>query len=334
MAKKLRAALIGFGGMGHFHSSCYPKQKNVELVAICDIDPKKFEQDKAEINLGKSEKTELDSIAKYASYEELTEKADFDMLDICLPCHLHAEYAVRAMKDGYHVLCEKPMARNLAQADRMIRISRETSRKLMIAQCLRFSPTYHYLKKVYENKEFGKLLRLDMRRNGSLPTQAWYRDSKNSGGALLDLHLHDTDFINYVFGIPDAVRTCGITRNTGGIDDLMSTYIYGKGPVINSEGSWCKGGWFCSGIAVFQKATVEISGNDLIKIYRVDQKNPEEIKFEKDNNPYFNEIAYFAQCILKDQEPEQCLPESTRNSIRIALAEERSALHKRKVNLK
>ena len=104
MAKKLRAALIGFGGMGHFHSSCYPKQKNVELVAICDIDPKKFEQDKAEINLGKSEKTELDSIAKYASYEELTEKADFDMLDICLPCHLHAEYAVRAMKDGYHVL--------------------------------------------------------------------------------------------------------------------------------------------------------------------------------------------------------------------------------------
>ena len=114
----------------------------------------------------------------------------------------------------------------------------------------------------------------------------------------------------------------------------MSTYIYGKGPVINSEGSWCKGGWFCSGIAVFQKATVEISGNDLIKIYRVDQKNPEEIKFEKDNNPYFNEIAYFTQCILKDQEPEQCLPESTRNSIRIALAEERSALHKRKVNLK
>lgn len=334
MAKKLRAALIGFGGMGHFHSSCYPKQKNVELVAICDIDPKKFEQDKAEINLGKSEKTELDSIAKYASYEELTEKADFDMLDICLPCHLHAEYAVRAMKDGYHVLCEKPMARNLAQADRMIRISRETSRKLMIAQCLRFSPTYNYLKKVYENKEFGKLLRLDMRRNGSLPTQAWYRDSKNSGGALLDLHLHDTDFINYVFGIPDAVRTCGITRNTGGIDDLMSTYVYGKGPVINSEGSWCKGGWFCSGIAVFQKATVEISGNDLIKIYRVDQKNPEEIKFEKDNNPYFNEIAYFAQCILKDQEPEQCLPESTRNSIRIALAEERSAFHKRKVNLK
>ena len=43
MAKKLNAALIGFGGMGHFHANCYPKQKNVELVAICDIDKKKFE---------------------------------------------------------------------------------------------------------------------------------------------------------------------------------------------------------------------------------------------------------------------------------------------------
>lgn len=326
MAKKLRAALIGFGGMGHFHASCYDKQKSVELVAICDIDRKKLEQEKEKINLGESGKTDLSKVAKYFSYEELVRNARFDMLDICLPCHLHAEYAVRAMKDGYHVLCEKPMARTLAQANRMIRVSRETGRKLMIAQCLRFAPNLNRLKEFVDGKTYGRLLRLDLRRNGSLPKNAWYRDPKKSGGALLDLHLHDTDYVNYLFGIPQSVRTYGIMRDTGGIDDLMTAYQYKKnGPVVNSEGSWCKGAWFNSIIAVFQKATVEAHGFTELKIYFPDQEKPEEVKFEKNTNPYFNEIAYFTECVVKNREVEQCLPRSTRDSIRIAAAEERSA---------
>lgn len=335
MAKKIRAALIGFGGMGHFHASSYAKQKNVELVAICDIDKKKLEQEKEEINLGESGKTDLSKIAKFTSYEALKENAQFDMLDICLPCYLHAEYAVKAMTDGYHVLCEKPMARTLAQADRMIRISRETDRKLMIAQCLRFAPNLDKLKEFVDTGKYGRLLRLDMRRNGALPAQKWYHDHKKSGGALLDLHLHDTDYINYVFGMPQAVQTYGVTRETGGIDDLMTAYIFKKnGPVVNSEGSWCKGSWCCSIIAVFQKATVEAKGFAELNVYYPGQKEPEVIKFEKNSNPYFNEIGYFAECILKNREPEQCLPVSTRDSIRIAAAEERSARSRRKISLK
>ena len=333
MAKKLRAAMIGFGGIGHFHLSCYPKQKNVELVAICDIDKKKFEVEKEKINIGESEKTDLSGIAKYLSYDELVRKADFDLLDICLPCHLHAEYAVRAMKDGYHVLCEKPMARTVAQADRMIRVARETGRKLMIAHCLRFAPNLVRLKEMVEKKEFGKLLRLDMRRNGSLPKNAWYRDPAKSGGALLDLHLHDTDYINFLLGVPESVRTYGIVRDTGGIDDLMTAYQYSNGPIANSEGSWCKGTWKCSIVAVFRKATVEVSKYDKLTVFRVDQE-PEEILFDKNTNPYFNEIAYFAECILKNRDPERCLPRSTRDSIRIAGAEERSARAKRTVRLR
>ena len=332
MAKKLKAALIGFGGMGHFHAACYAKQKNVELVAVCDIDKKKFEQDKEKINLGESGKTDLSRIAKYLSYEELVKNEKFDLLDICLPGYLHAEYAVRAMKDGFHVLCEKPMARTLAQADRMLRIARETNRKLMIAQCLRFAPNLNQLKELVTHKKYGKLLRLDMRRNGSLPTRKWYRDSAKSGGALLDLHLHDTDYINYLLGVPEAVQTYGIVRDTGGIDDLMTAYQYKNGPVVNSEGSWCKGTWFNSIIAVFQKATVECVGYKQLKIFRPDAE-VEEINFDKNLDPYFNEIAYFAECILKNREPEQCSPQSTRNSIRIAAAEERSARSKRKVRL-
>ncbi len=325
-SKKLKAALIGFGGMGHFHSTCYPKQKNLELVAICDSNPEAFKKAEAEINIGASGKTDLSSIKHCYSYEELIKTVEFDVLDICLPCHLHAEYAIRAMKDGYHVICEKPMARHAKDAEKMIQTSHKTGKKLMIAQCLRFMPSYQFLKEAYDNGTYGKLLRLDMRRNGSLPGQAWYRDAKCSGGALLDLHLHDTDYINYLLGAPASVQTFGVTRNTGGIDDLMTNYEYPEGPIANSEGSWCKGVWHDSTIAVFENVTVDVRGTDTVKIYRLDVKGCEEIKFKKNvSNPYFNEIAYFAECILKNQDPVRCMPESTLLSIRIAAAEEKSA---------
>ena len=134
MTRKLRAALIGFGGMGHFHATQYKEQKNCELVAICDIDPEKFKKLSAEINLGNSGVADLSKVHQYLSYEELLKNETFDYLDICLPCHLHAEYAIRAMKDGKHVLCEKPMARDVRLADRMIAVSGKTRKFLMIAQ--------------------------------------------------------------------------------------------------------------------------------------------------------------------------------------------------------
>ena len=331
MAKKLKAALIGFGGMGHFHATQYKEQKNCELVAICDIDEKKFEKLSEEINLGNSGEADLSNVHQYLSYEDLTKNEEFDFLDICLPCHLHAEYAIRAMQDGYHVLCEKPMARNVKLADKMIDVSRKTKKFLMIAQCLRFEKTFNAIKKAYDSGKYGKLLRLSMTRCGGAPSQGWYRDVKCSGGAILDLHLHDTDFVNYMLGMPDAVLTNGITRVTGGIDDLMTTYYFKDGPVVNSESSWCRSKWGFTTVAVFEKATLEIAMPKVI-VHAEDREN-REIDCSGPNG-YFNEIAYFAECIRKKKRPETATMESTRDSIRIVLAEEKSALTKRKVSLK
>lgn len=331
MAKKIKCALIGYGGMGHFHASQYAKQKYVELVAICDTDPEKFKEKEAEINLGKSGKFELD--VKYVnSYEELIASVEFDMLDICLPCPLHAEYAIKAMKDGYHVLCEKPMARNSADAAKMVAVSKKTGKKLMIAQCLRFDNKFRKLKEICDSNIYGKLLRMDMRRNGSLPRRAWYRDPAQSGGALLDLHLHDIDFIHYLLGTPDKVMSFGIQRTTGGIDDLITNYIFRNGPKVSSEGSWCRGSWYSNTVAVFEKATVEFCKEGL-RVSVVDEES-QIIKVKATPNPYFNEIAYFAECIVKNKELEMCTPESTRLSIVIAEAEEKSARTEKVVAVK
>ena len=321
-SKKLRAAIIGYGGMGHFHASCYPEQENIELVAICDTDKSKFAQTSTSINIGDSGKSDLKNVVFCSSYSELVKKVKFDVLDICLPCHLHAKYAIQAMKDGFHVLCEKPMARTATQAEKMIQASKETGKRLMIAQCLRFNPAFIRLKEMYHSQEFGKLLRLDMRRNSAMPPNAWYHDPKKSGGALLDLHLHDTDLVNYIFGMPDAVQTFGIVRDTGGIDDLLTNYIFENGPVINAESSWCRASWFSSHIAIFEKATVEFSKPE-IKIHRTG-KESEIIPMTGPNN-YFREIACFAKNVIEDAPFDICSVESTLNSIKIAMAEERSA---------
>ena len=334
MAKKLKTALLGFGGMGHFHATQYKDQPNCSLIAICDIDRKKFEKLSADINLGNSGEADLANVHQYLSYEEMIRNEKPDFIDICLPCHLHAEYAIRAMKDGFHVLSEKPMARTLAQVDEMLGVSKKTGRKLMIAQCLRFESTFNALKDAYDSRKYGKLLRMDLRRcSGPAGNKtSWYRDVKCSGGALLDLHLHDTDFVNYVLGTPDAVQTFGVSRVSGGIDDLMSTYFFKDGPIVNSEASWCRAEWHTSSVMVFEKATLELDGRK-VKISRTD-KPLEVLDLSSEKNGYWSEIAYFAECVLKNKKPEQCSPESTRESIRIALAEERSALRKRKISLK
>lgn len=331
MAKKLKVALLGFGGMGHFHAAQYKDQPHCELIAICDIDKKKFETLTADINLGNSGSADLAGVTCCLSYEEMVRQKP-DMIDICLPCHLHAEYAVRAMNDGFHVLCEKPMARTIRQADRMIEVSRKTGKKLMIAQCLRFEAVYNAIKEAYESGKYGRLLRMDLRRNSGPAGKpsSWYRDAECSGGAILDLHLHDTDFVQYMLGTPESVQTFGISRVSGGIDDSITNYFFPEGPYVSSEGSWCRAAWSYSTVAVFEKATLEVAGNTL-KISRPD-KPVEERKFD-DRNGYWSEINYFAECVLKNREPSKCLPESTRESIRIALLEEKSALRKRRVKL-
>ncbi len=334
MKKKLKAAILGFGGMGHCHASQYAEQKDCELVAVCDINPAQLEKTDITINLGNSGKTNICSLRKYLCYEELIRnEPDLDYIDICLPSDLHAEYAIRAMNDGFNVLCEKPMALNLKDADAMIAASEKTGKLLMIAQCLRFSAEFNAVREAYESGKYGKLLRLDMRRVGGLPG-GWFRDVKRSGGALLDLHLHDADFINSVFGMPSAVMSYGTDVYSGGIDDSITIYFYDAQdiPYISSEGSWARSRFSGQLAAVFEKATIEIGTPDGAVIYSP-EKGTRKLPLKVKTNPYFNEIAYFAKCVKSGKQPELATPWSTRESLRLIFAEERSARSAKKVRL-
>lgn len=330
MKKKLKCAILGFGGMGHFHASQYPGQKDVELVALCDIDPKKFEDAEATINLGSSGKSDISSLRKYLSYEEMVkaEKGNLDMLDICLPAYLHAEYSIRAMKDGFNVLVEKPMALSVKDCDRMIAAKKKTGMKLMVAQCVRFDPGYKLLASLIESGKYGKLQKLDMYRYGIYPTgsSGWYMDANLSGGAIIDLHLHDIDWLQSVMGTPKQIVTFGNIGVSGGYDEVDNIFSFSRqDAIVRAMGSWMRAGHFKSGFtAIFEKAVLHKDGEQprLTDIYGKEKK----LSFKPgETNNYFNEIAYFAKCARTGKEPEFCLPSSTRETVRIIELERISA---------
>ena len=137
----MKIALIGLGGRGSTYAH-FVQYYGSELVAVCDVNPDQLKKPAETINLGNTGAIDLNSVRKYLSYEEMVKaEPDLDMIDICLPTDLHCEYSCRAMKDGFHVICEKPMALNSKDCRKMIRVSEQTGKKLMIAQVLRLCLT-------------------------------------------------------------------------------------------------------------------------------------------------------------------------------------------------
>lgn len=321
--KKLKTAILGFGGMGHHHGAEYAGQKDIELVAVCDVDPKRLDGAGVAINLGTSRDTDMSKVQTFTCYEDLRKGVpDLDCLDVCLPTYLHCKYAVRAMQDGLNVLCEKPMALNVRDCDKMIAAQRATGKILMIAQCLRFSEEYELIRQAVKSGKYGKLLRLDLRRNANTPPN-WFQDHKLSGGAILDLHLHDVDYLVSLLGKPRAVSAHGFPLVSGGIDDVIASFQYPGGAVVTAEGSWTRANFSATAVAVFAKGTLEIGGGG-VTLRRPDT-SVTKLKTPGKGSMYFNEIAYFAACVKQGKQPERALPVSTRDSVALVEKERLSA---------
>ena len=325
--KKLTCALVGFGGIGHHHASRYAYCKNVRLVAVCDIDPAKLEAAQSSTNLGGSGALDLSKVRRYASYGELAaaERGRIDMIDLCVPTYVHAELACRALRDGFHVLSEKPMALSLPQCDAMIAAARESGRLHMVAQCIRFSPVYEALREAVRGGRFGALRRLDLHRYGAMPWSEWYYDHRKCGGAVLDLQLHDLDFAVSLLGTPSSIRCEGLRGPSGGWDEVVSRLRYpgAKAPLVTTEASWLRARFSPGFEAVFERGYLEYAD---AKLEAFDERRrPVKLPPRKDADMYGLEIDYFADCVRRGARPVRCLPESTRESVRLSLLQMKSA---------
>lgn len=321
----LRAAVCGYGALGHVHADGLAATPGILPVAVCDLRPEQFQPRDAAFNLKAGERRfDVRSVATYTDWRAMLREARLDLLVVALPTDLHAEVSIAALEAGVHVLCEKPMAIDAVQAERMAAAAERTGRRLMIGQCLRFWPQYEALKRLIDARTHGALRVLRLERVGSYAqwsAEGWMNDHRRSGGAILDLHLHDVDWVGHVLGRPRAVFAAGQTGRSGGIDDVTAVFDYGscQATVV---GSWMYGGFRMSFEAVFEQATVAWSGGAMT-VRRPGVAEAEEIRVEQ-GSAYQRELAYLCDCIRAGGEPVRCLPRDTVETVRMVELERRS----------
>lgn len=325
----LKYAIIGFGGLGKVHFGNYEKikeRKDVELVAICDVEESAF-KNKAATNLGEDNSVlDFTGINLYNDAEEMLNKEKLDFIVSALPTYIHEKYAVMAMEKGIHVFSEKPMALNYEQGKKMLEVSKKNNVKLMIGQCVRYFPHYTKLKELIDSKKYGKIIDAEFNRLSLPPIwgwKNWFMDESLSGGAVLDLHVHDVDFINYVFGKPNAL--CSIATNEVSKHDSITTLYYYDDVVVTARGSWGESATYPFSTpfrARFEKASVECT-NGKYMLYP-QEGDPFEIEVGNEDG-YVEEVVDFIDCIENDTESKINPPESSLQTIAIALAEKKSA---------
>lgn len=230
----IRVGLVGIGFMGWIHYLAYRQAKGVKLAAICSRDDKKLAGDWRDIkgNFGPpGEQVDLRGIGAYSEYRELLADPEIDLVDLCLPPHLHVSATLAALQAGKHVFVEKPMALTAADCDKMVKAAEKAGKQIFVGHVLPLLPEYAVARKLATSGKYGKLLGGHFQRVISDPL--WLKDFYDPakvGGPAVDLHVHDAHFIRLLFGMPTSVSSQG--RMRGDVAEYFSTQFTFADPAL------------------------------------------------------------------------------------------------------
>ena len=226
----LNIGIIGIGFMGMTHFRGARRVKGGKVAAICTRDERKLRGDWRGIhgNFGDPGGIEdLAGIRTYRKIDDLLADPGIDLVNICLPSAMHKDVTIAALRAGKHVLLEKPIALNPKDADRMVQEAKDVRRSLMVAQVLPFFPEFDYARKVVAGGEYGALLGAHFKRIISQPDwSSEFGDVARSGGPGVDLHIHDTHYIQLLCGVPDHVSSTGRLVDDHYAEYLCTSYRY------------------------------------------------------------------------------------------------------------
>jgi len=327
----LGVGICGLGFMGRTYFNLLRVHPQARVIAVCDRNERLRRGDWTSPagNLGPqpSQRADLDGIAVYETPQELVADPRVDAVIVALPTPLHAEVTVLALQAGRHVLCEKPMARTLEEADRMLAAAAASGRTLMIAQCIRFWPQYVAIRELVRSGRLGRVRLVKLTRLASTPLYSeggWLLNGRASGGALLDLHVHDVDYVQWLLGAPARLQAWGWRGPSGEIDHVLASYEFADAALAVLEGSWLyPAPWpFEMAITVCGDAATAVwssQGGPDVRVYA--GGTSVEIMRCPDQTGWQHELDYFVDCVLDGRPVDQCTPESSRLSLALALLE-------------
>jgi predicted dehydrogenase len=332
-SSQVNVAVVGLGFMGVTHLRAYLPLKNARIVAVCDAVrlPVNGVLQGVAGNIKKSDDIDLGPKVKvYKKLEEVLADPEVELVDLCTPTPMHPEQSMAALKAGKFVLCEKPLARHAADARQILQVAESAKGFLMPAMCMRFWPGWSWLKEVVQKQTYGKVLAARFRRMSEMPgwsKQGTYGSAgPDLGGALFDLHIHDTDFVNFLFGRPASVFSNGVTGANGSVNHVVSQYLYPGGPAVYAEGSWLlTKGFIMTYTLTCERATLDFDlarGADAMQVIEPG-KEPQTIKYDGPDG-YGGEVAYMVECVAKGQAPAIVSAKDGLTALEICEAEEKS----------
>jgi predicted dehydrogenase len=264
MTDSIGIGVIGLGFMGCTHIRAYHAAAAsgfpCRLIAVADRSAERLSGSVPCIgNLGsKSDERLFDPahVRGYLDPRELLSDPAIHAVSICTYTDTHVDLGVAALRAGKHVLVEKPVALSSAEVARLAATAKETGKLCVPAMVMRYWPEWAWLARAIRESTYGKVVSASFQRLGTRPDwNDFYRDNARSGGALFDLHIHDSDFIRWCFGEPAAVAS------TGSQDHITTLYSFPGGPthIMAEGGTNCSPGFGfrMRYTVVFEQATAD-----------------------------------------------------------------------------
>lgn len=326
----LRVALVGAGGMAGMHAGCYGKIANAELVGVMDIRPEAAQA-----------LAEKQGAKPFTDFDKMLDETHPDVVDVSCPTPYHVDYvcraAARAGELGLRgISTEKPMGRSVADCDKMIAACELADIPLFVAHVVRFFPEFALAKQQVEAGAVGQPAAIRTRRGGPMPRawNDWYADFEMSGGCILDLIIHDFDWLRWTFGEVERVYARALLNtNLPAFDYALVTLRFQSGAIGHVEGTWADPGGF--------KVTVEIAGDAGLLEYNANQPTGVPFRMAVSGgdgpragvavpesptamNPYQAELQHFLDCLEQGVTP-SITPQDGREAVRIAEAAIESA---------
>lgn len=326
----MNIGILGSGFMGGTHARAFAKLPGVRVVAVSSRSMAKAQKIAEEVGA-----------TPVSDNMAIVNDPNIDAISNTLPTHLHKEYTVAALRAGKHVLLEKPFALNVADCDAMIRAQKKTGQILMVAHVLRFWSEYVALIQFVQSGKLGKPISAVASRLSQRPAWAdWFGNPDLSGGAVLDLMIHDLDVLNWIFGKPQTVYARGHETRRGSWDHILTIIDYGKAQGVVEGSEWMPAGYpFTMTLQVLCErgrvefsfraggVSVEMGGGTTLTVYEHDKAYPLDSIV---GDAYERQIAYFVECVQNNRQPELGTAQQARLAVAVSNAA-RESLEKGKI---
>ena len=320
--KLLTVGLVGAGKLGQLHARHWAALPNVRIVGVADP-----VVDNARVLAATV--TAAHSPFAFADLPTLLEQVRPDIIDICTPTPTHRPLIEQAVVADCAVFVEKPLARTLADCDALVDLVRQTNTFFMVGHVVRWFPAFARAKAAVDSGDVGTPAAIRTSREAAFPRrngapQSWYEDAAQSGGVILDVLLHDFDWLRWCFGPVARVYARGLTfqpAHRGLRDYALVTLRFAGGAIAHVTGSWAHPGPV--------RTTFEVCGDSgmlewdsdrtaSLSLLRTDTRVQESPLVPTDD-PYLAELRAFVDALRAGQ-PSPVTVEDGREAVRIALA--------------